>query len=742
VFDVKSKITKEILDNTTFRTLNYNKWTISGDEKHVMIIHDAITVFRYSSIAKYTVVSLEEKRFSPLIKIGRVGSSLNHVAESQDLLQHAEFVRNEDGGMGVIFVADNDIYHQPSLDSSVVHQVTSSGVSGTVYNGVADWLYEEEILGQSHTTYVSNDGTKLAYISFNDSRVEEHVLHKIGKTRNKETELKFRYPRAGSTNPSASIFVKNLNKQGTGDVVRVAPPKEVFNQEHYICGVSWVGGGVISVLYQNRPQNASHHALCSPPDYDCNKIHAEKSETGWVENRGLPLFNADLTEMMLIESVDLGDDVGRFAQVVRGVVSGQDNIPLTTVTHAQAEVTKILSWDRKNNFIYYVSTLVNDPGVRHLLRKRLSGPEDKTECLTCLPVNNNNISAQCVRGVQSCEYNEIIISPENNAYVQHCLGPDVPSVHIISLPDNNCLQTLDTNNHIHSQIARSSMPRYHELSVELSNIGAARVKLTLPPVLRETEDYKFPLLVNIYGGPGTQTVSEKWSVSWDTFLASQRNFIVASIDVRGTGYQGDLFKHAVYGHLGEHEAEDTLAVIKYLSDNIKYIDSDKMCVWGWSYGGYVAGMMMAEDRESLLSCGISVSPVTQWQHYDTAYTERYMGQPTSHDGWKAYSSSSVTSRAHKIESGKLMLIHGTQDDNVHIEHSMTLSRVLVENDIIFRQQIYPDESHGLFGVTRHLYETMEAFLDEIYGPITDYFENDYYLAAAKLLEEYGEQFSR
>ena len=95
-----------------------------------------------------------------------------------------------------------------------------------------------------------------------------------------------------------------------------------------------------------------------------------------------------------------------------------------------------------------------------------------------------------------------------------------------------------------------------------------------------------------------------------------------------------MFKHAVYGHLGEHEAEDTLAVIKYLSDNIKYIDADKMCVWGWSYGGYVAGMMMAEDRESLLSCGISVSPVTQWHQYDTAYTERYMGQPTSHDGWK------------------------------------------------------------------------------------------------------------
>ena len=143
----------------------------------------------------------------------------------------------------------------------------------------------------------------------------------------------------------------------------------------------------------------------------------------------------------------------------------------------------------------------------------------------------------------------------------------------------------------------------------------------------------------------------------------------------------------MYGQLGQHEAEDTLAVIRHLAENIKYIDSERMCVWGWSYGGYVAAMMMTRDQEQLLACGIAVSPVTQWHHYDTAYTERYMGLPSSHDGWKAYSSSSITSSAHLIDSGKLMLIHGTQDDNVHIEHTMTLSKVLVENDIIFRQQV-------------------------------------------------------
>ena len=183
-------------------------------------------------------------------------------------------------------------------------------------------------------------------------------------------------------------------------------------------------------------------------------------------------------------------------------------------------------------------------------------------------------------------------------------------------------------------------------------------------------------------------MTSKWNVNWDTYLASQRNFIVAYVDVRGTGYQGDQFKHAVYGQLGRYETEDTLHVIRWLVDNIKYIDRDRVCVWGWSYGGYVTGMIMsAVGTHGLVSCGIAVSPVTQWHNYDTAYTERYMGTPSQQDNWRGYTSSSMLGVAHNIGDGKLMLIHGTQDDNVHLEHTLSMSRALVENDIIFRQQV-------------------------------------------------------
>ena len=232
-----------------------------------------------------------------------------------------------------------------------------------------------------------------------------------------------------------------------------------------------------------------------------------------------------------------------------------------------------------------------------------------------------------------------------------------------------------------------------------------------------------------------------WSVGWDTYLASQRNFIVANIDVSGSGYQGEQHKESVYGRLGELETRDLLAVISHLRQSLHYVDGSRICVWGWSYGGYLAGLLLSRDTSDLVTCGVAVSPVTDWRHYDTAYTERLMGRPDLAHNWQGFTSSSLVRAAPHIPSGKLMLIHGTQDDNVHVRHSWDLSEALVENDVLFRQQIYPGQAHSLAGVQRHLYQTMEQFIDQIFGPIEDYFLNDYYQAAALLLQQYREELS-
>ena len=237
-----------------------------------------------------------------------------------------------------------------------------------------------------------------------------------------------------------------------------------------------------------------------------------------------------------------------------------------------------------------------------------------------------------------------------------------------------------------------------------------------------------------YGGPGSQTVDTAWAVGWDTYLASQRNFIIANIDVSGSGYQGEEHKESVHGRLGELETRELLGVITHLRDTLHYVDPARICVWGWSYGGYLVGLLLSRDGSGLLACGIAVSPVTDWRQYDTAYTERLMGRPDEFHNWQGYTTSSLVRAAPAIPSGKLMLVHGTEDDNVHVSHSWALSAALVESEVLFRQQIYPDQAHSLAGVQRHLYQTMEHFIDQIFGPIEDYFLNDYYQAAALLLE--------
>jgi len=752
VLDHRSHALSQLMDNSTFRMLNSATYSLSPDLRYVMVVHDAKRVFRHSMTAKYTIQSLENSTIPP-VSVG--ASTTSRQPGGQELLQHAEFTPEG----GVIFVKDNNIYYMASPGQTAT-QLTSSGVPGLIYNGVADWLYEEEILGRSSATWVSGDGERVAFAQFNDSGVEEVVLREFGSYQGSGAPIpqrrlggkSFRYPRAGGQNPFVRLFVRHLKTEGKGKSgdeddddlnVPVMPPQDVAQQDHYICDVKWLDTGSLAVLWMNRLQNTSYYSLCSPPEYQCHQIYAEsvaeRGGRGWLENRGLPIFSKSGKEMILIEPIRDGE-AGFWPQLIHTRVSDQHSIPGSQLTQGRFEVTKMEGWDQEKQIVYYIATLPNLPGQRHLFSvqiKRLEEPR----CLTC--PGQQRFAKLSNGSLPNCLFSEVKMAPDFEAYIQHCLGPDIPSSHLFSLPSNTLLATLDTNQRLQDQVSVSSMPSYKQFSIPLPNSEyRARVKLTLPPVLREEEDFQFPLIVNIYGGPGTQAVSEQWGIGWDTYLASQRNFIVASIDVRGSGFQGDEFKHTVFRQLGSVEVRDTLHVIRELRKILSYVDASKVCVWGWSFGGYLTGLLLAEDGrqfemngERSVHCGIAVAPVTQWHFYDSAYTERYMGLPTPEGNWKGFTESSLIGKAEYIQDNSLLVVHGTGDDNVHVEHSMLLAKALVSHQIIFRQQIYPDEAHSLSGVIKHEHRTMEAFLDDTFGPIEDFFEDDYLRAAVELLQK-------
>ncbi|KAK0086081.1 hypothetical protein PV326_005689, partial [Microctonus aethiopoides] len=316
----------------------------------------------------------------------------------------------------------------------------------------------------------------------------------------------------------------------------------------------------------------------------------------------------------------------------------------------------------------------------------------------------------------------------------------------------------EDNDMIAKIVAEKSQPIVKRFSVPVADGFDAQVRLLIPPGADLTGSTKYPMLVYVsvitalisaklfgdkqrskvnhqyqidvdpYGGPDTYQVTEQFNIHWGTYLVTNKNIIYAAIDGRGSGLKGSNMLFAGYRNLGTVEIYDQINVTStyslfyieecnpelqnHLHENLPYIDKTRTAIWGWSYGGYAAGMSLAMDTKSTFKCGMSVAPVTDWTLYDSIYTERFMGLPTPSDNVGGYEQGQLLNKAANIKSNSYYLIHGTLDDNVHYQQSLLLAKILEENDILFRQQTYTDEDHGILRTRAHLYHSLEKFLDD------------------------------
>ncbi|KAG8224551.1 hypothetical protein J437_LFUL002155, partial [Ladona fulva] len=444
-----------------------------------------------------------------------------------------------------------------------------------------------------------------------------------------------------------------------------------------------------------------------------------RGNAGWVDAIEAPIFypNEMGTEEEpppFVARLPVRDgDAGTFRHVVlvesnvNGVVGGRKTTPLT---HGIFEVVKILAWDAERHWIYYIAAPERRPGQRHLYRVGdLNGTSPRVnECLTCGPNDARRVTNWTEESGHHtvsqgppppCLFTNAIFSPRARYLVHECLGPDPPVVTLVdagaivatssdahvslsstdtlggsSTPPTNAYEArvaiLDTNDKLREHLSAMALPQVKTFQVEVENGYHAQVRLHLPPGLREYEEMTFPLVL-------------QWGVDWGTYLASCRNFIYAQVDGRGSGFQGDRMLHEISRRLGSIEIVDQIAVITYLRDNLKFVDKEHVAVWGWSYGGFAAAMILAQDK-SVFRCGISVAPVTSWAHYDSAYTERYMGLPNVTDNYRGYEEADMTKRAGNLRDKMFLLIHGTADDNVHYQQSMMLIKALTEEGVLFR----------------------------------------------------------
>ncbi|KAK6630046.1 hypothetical protein RUM44_005444 [Polyplax serrata] len=665
--------------------------------------------------------------------------TMDFIDAQHNFLLHAEWTPR---GNALILVYNYDIYYKPSPTSSRVLRLTDSAVPGIISNGLPDWLYEEEILSSNKALWMSTDGHLLLYATFNDSTVGEIQLpwYNVNDQIKQYPEIRsLRYPKPGTNNPTVSLFVSDLADLDNINTREIIPPQALLP--------SWISLTEICVVWMNRPQNLSMVTVCKSPLWHCQETQRISGEgKGWVEIFPPPLFSPDGKRYVTLAPVRDGS-AGFFRHIITVDIQKKRALPLT---HGKHQVNKILAWHNNLNLIYYLGTPEFYPSQTHLYRVSsnpplLGSPLPLPVCLTCSYANDtfeSDVSEESEKKEekskassfgqanddsigggrwaetgQPCSFHNAMFSSNLSYFILECLGPEVPTTSLYLTKSHSeppkLVTVLQSNAKLKEKLSAKARPLIKTFSVQISGGYHAQVRLQFPPGLREDEVTKYPLIVQVYGGPGTQLVTDRWKIDWSTFLASGKDYIIAQIDGRGSAGQGYQLMHEVYHRLGTVEVADQLEVTEYLRDTFHFIDDSRIAVWGWSYGGFVASLLLAKSSDTF-HCGISIAPVTNWALYDSAYTERYMGLPNVTDNYKGYEESDVSKMAASFRDKMLFLVHGTADDNVHFQHSLALIKALTSKGILLRQQIYPDEKHMLTGVKFHLYKSMSDYLENCF----------------------------
>ncbi|XP_011154777.2 venom dipeptidyl peptidase 4 isoform X1 [Harpegnathos saltator] len=658
--------------------------SFSADKEHVFFTYNIKYVFRHSKYMNLVVHDVKRGSFKKVANEARISLATWLPIGSE-----------------LVYVRANDIHHMVFKDGkSTVRRLTRSGKSGVVFNGIADWVYEEEVFSSSSAIWYSPDGRYLAFATFNDTLVRDMEYTYYGAPGSLKdqypTQVRIKYPKVGTPNPVVSLSLIDLADRSS-TAVALKAPIDVVGSDHVLFTVSWWDPKHVLATWTNRVQNQSQLVM-----YDtqgaAKPVWYDEERRGWLQPNS-PMRVGQ--HALLLHREDSGSSAGKFQHIVRYAYDGSRFTSPVDLTPGSSEVQAILTVDARRGRVYYLATAPGEPSQRNLYSVALDASQNPT-CISC---------EQLTPEGNKCAYATASFSSRMSHYALICLGPDPLTVTIHDTEDNRQIMTWQGNNLIRSMLSLRLMPLQKNFNVTVNGYDC-RVRLFLPPDFDETQSY--PMLVYVYGGPDTIRITDAARYGYEYYMTTNQRVICAWIDGRGSAFKGSKMLFEIYRHIGIVEVEDTIEVTKILQERYKWIDPQRTGIWGWSYGGFTSGMVLATDAESVFKCGISVAPVSSWIYYDSIYTERYMGLPSENDNLAGYNDTDISRRVEGIRGKKYMLIHGTADDNVHYQQSMALAKALEYQDILFNQVTYPDEIHGLFRVTPHLYHTMDKFWSECF----------------------------
>jgi len=654
--------------------LEIEDYSWSQDGNRLLIFTNSEQVWRTNTRGDYWV--LDRATWS-LKKLGGAGP--------ESTLMFAKF--SPDGQrVGWVRYGEYNLYVEDRA-SGTITQLTRDG-SRTTINGTFDWVYEEELSLQDGWRW-SPDGQSIAYWQLDATGVRDFPLYNTTDSLYARI-VEVQYPKAGEMNSAARVGVVSATGGAGGATRWLAVPGDPRN--NYIARMEWAppvgkgpGGGSRELVIQhlNRLQNTLHVMLADAQTGAVRTVFTEQ-DSAWVEQfDGLRFVNG-------------GRDI-----LWQSERSGWNHLYLVPraggspkpVTSGAFDVLGVAGVDTTLGSVYYTASPDN-PTQRYLYRvslRRRTPPQRLTPA-AAEGVNAYNPSPSFRYAVHS-----------------HSRFGVPPTVELVSLPDHRSLRMLVDNAALKAKVRGLRLGVTDFTQVDIGNGIRLNAYLIKPPGFDPGRRY--PVFFTVYGGPGSQTVLDAWggqNFLWHEMLA-QRGYIVASVDNRGTGARGRAWRKVIYGQMGVIETRDQAAAARVIG-RLPYVDSTRIGIWGWSYGGFMS-LNVITQAPDVYRMAIAVAPVTHWKYYDTIYTERYNGLPQ--DNAPGYDRGSPLTYAKNLR-GKLLIVHGSGDDNVHVQNTEAMVNALVTANRPFQLMVYPNRTHSISGgaTRQHLFTLLTKFVEE------------------------------
>ena len=645
--------------STLFDTKNHpevksiDSYSFDKNEKKILIATNSNSIFRHSFTAQYFIYDIPSKTVNSF---------------TTNAIQEPTFSAD---GTKIAYAFENNLYVH-DLSSGVKIQITQDGQKNKIINGITDWVYEEEFaFVKAYDWNVT--GTKIAYIKFDETEVPEFSMDMYNEGLY-PTQTVFKYPKAGEKNAIVSLHIFDL-KSGTTKKINLGDYKDF-----YIPRIKWTNdAAILSVQVMNRHQN----------NLDLHFVDANAGTTKIVLNEKDAAY-VDITDNLTFlkdNSFIWTSEKDGFNHIYHYDKSGKLK---KQITSGKWEVTNYYGFDEKSGMIYYQS-VENGSINRDVYAVKVDG--------------KSKVRLSSKTGTNSATF-----SPNFQFFINtYSSATSAPMYTLNDSKSGAIIKTIVSNEAVEQKLAKYDVTpkEFFVLTTEKGHqLNAWMIK---PKDFDPNK--KYPVFMYQYSGPGSQQVDNAWNSTDDYWfmMLAQQGYIVACVDGRGTGFKGAAFKKCTQKELGKFEVEDQIDAAKVIG-KYNYVDASRIGIFGWSYGGFMSSNCLFQGAD-VFKMAIAVAPVTSWRYYDSIYTERYMQTPQ--ENASGYDNNSPINHVSKLK-GNFLLIHGTADDNVHVQNTMKMVEALVQANKQFDWAIYPDKNHGIYGgKTRlQLYTKMTNFIKE------------------------------